>query len=299
MLMAINPSAKDFKIHFRDVRRWANINHLYGRVVKAQQVINTVLRHHLLTSAEYEVLLRLNFDSPLPGFRPGLSVPTISSLHELLDENWLGERVIDARLDILSRDLNAHFPNLILFFDCYFHLMLANAFHAQRLSRELLHFREEILASPPILLAFLINKNNVHWAPAALVISLRTVLQGDSAGFEPHDELFTMLHWWLRDAVPEDGEWNERSLTVELQGPASGSCALAAVSAIVLLAHSMDVTLTGRLPPDSRPSHFTPWTNEHSTFVWLEWLQVLLRTAVSAPQTHPVCVTWISILSMY
>src|ERR1700690_1458244 len=89
MLMAINPSAKDFKIHFRDVRRWANINHLYGRVVKAQQVINTVLRHHLLTSAEYEVLLRLNFDSPLPGFRPGLSVPTISSLHELLDENWL------------------------------------------------------------------------------------------------------------------------------------------------------------------------------------------------------------------
>jgi hypothetical protein len=263
------------------MRRWANINHFRDRVARARQVTNTVHQHGLLTAAEFHTLSLLRFDSPLPGFRPGLVVPTISSLHELLGEKWLGERVIDARIDVLSRDLNAHCPNLIRFFDCYFHTELANSFRNGELSRELRRLQEEILTSPPALIAFLINKEDIHWAPAAVIPALRTVLQGDSAGFGPHEELLVMLRWWLKDVVPEDGDWEERGLPVERQGPGSGSCALASVSAIVSLAHEVDGTLTGRLPSDALPGHFTLWQHENSVLVRRDWLQVLLRTAIS------------------
>jgi hypothetical protein len=268
-------------------------------VVKVQRVIDTVLHYDLITPAEYQSLLVFRLDSTLPGFRSGLWAPTMASLHDLIDENWLGERVIDARLDVLSRDLNAHIKNFIRLLDCSFHLDLENSFREQRLSRQLRQIREEILVSPPVLLAFLINKGQIHWAAAAVVTTLRIVLQGDSAGFDPHGGLFEMVRWWLRDAVPEDGEWEERLLPVEQQGPTSGSCALASVSGIMSLAHGMLATLTGCSPADSGPNHFTLWTNENSALVRREWLQVLLRTAISAPATHSVRVAIMFICSIH
>ena len=255
---------------------------------KARHVINATLQYNLLTAVEHQTLLQFRFESPLPGFNPNLSKPTISALNELLDKNWLGERVIDARIDILRGDLNARVPNLIIFLDCYFHVELSNAFHAKNLSRELLQRREEILISPPGVLAFLLNKEDVHWAPSATIIPLRVVLQGDSAGFRPNNKLLSMVRWWLQDAVPEDGEWEERSLAVEQQGPGSGSCALSAVSAIVSLAQDIELALMGP-PLTPYPSHFTQWTESNSALVRREWLQAILHSAISCYLAQPVC----------
>jgi hypothetical protein len=223
-------------------------------------------------------------------------MPTISSLHELLDENWLGERVIDARIDILHRDLNSRVPNLIVFLNCYFHVELSNSFREKNLSRELVRRRDEILTSPPSLLAFLLNKEEVHWAPSTIIIPLRSVLQGDSAGFAPNRELLSMVRWWLQDAVPEDGEWLDGSLPVEQQGPGSGSCALSSVSAIVSLAQEVEFALTGH-SPGSHPSHFTLWTQNNSALVRREWLGVILRTSISSYQAQPVCLFMRSLVS--
>lgn len=73
----------------------------------------------------------------------------------------------------------------------------------------LIKLREEFLANPPVIIAFLVNKAECHWSPTATVPSIHTVLQGDSSGFPANEDLRAMMQWWLQDTVPEDGEWEE------------------------------------------------------------------------------------------
>ena len=241
-------------------------------------MLGAIQDHQLLTSPEYEKLLQHSLDGPLLGYRPGLSAPTLACLSELLHENWLGERLLDAVLDLFSKELNRSVPNLIKLLDCAFHMELSNSFHAGRPSTELIKLREEFLANPPIIVAFLLNKGQVHWSPAATVMDIRTVLQGDSSGFPPQEELCRMIQWWLRDVVPEDGEWEERGLPVEQQGTQSGSCGLASVSAIAHLARAMEETIAGK----GSNLSFASWTDGDSSTVRLNWMQVLLRTHLTS-----------------
>jgi hypothetical protein len=102
-LIIVLPLGANYNIHFRDIRRLANINHFNERLSKARHVINATLQYNLLTAIEHQTLLQFRFES----FNSNLLRPTVSTLNELLDENWLGEHVIDACIDILRRDLTA------------------------------------------------------------------------------------------------------------------------------------------------------------------------------------------------
>ena len=101
----------------------------------------------------------------------------------------------------------------------------------------------------------------------------------------PHDQLFDMVQWFLMDIVPVDGEWQEHDLPTPQQQAGSGSCGLAAVSAIASFARLVDRTMNGThsTGPDS-----ALWTMETSSFVRGEWMQALLRRHLCSIDQHPV-----------
>ena len=241
-----------------------------------QSVLETVHRLQLLSIPEYLNILQLKLDSRLQGFRA--NSPSFQGLDELLGENWLGEVLINARLDLLTVELNRTVPNLIRLLPCHFHLELINSFDRRRPSALLATLREEMLINPPCLVAFLLNKNQCHWAATVTALDMRTVFQGDSAGYDDESKLTKMMQWWLGDVVAEDGVWVDRDLPVPRQDADSGSCGLAAVSAIVKLARLIEDTLEG--PIDTPRSML--WTNGMSFAVRCEWMQLLLRRHLSA-----------------
>jgi hypothetical protein len=278
-------SGIEYPLHFRDVRRWSNIHHLRGRIEKVRRVLRTITDVDLLTPEEYDVIVQERFDRPLCGFRPDLNV-TLFHLHELLGENWLGERLIDGILNIFERQLNSRTPDLIRILDCSFHMELGNCYRARRASPLLIRLREEFLRDSPIIVAFLLNKHDCHWAPTATVMDIRFVLQGDSGPF-PYDEDFrAMVHWWLQDIVEEDGEWDERQLPVESQDARSGSCGLASISAVATFAQHMESVLKDYSSP--RLS-FALWTNRESRNVRNNWIQVILRNHLATRGSAMVC----------
>lgn len=121
-------------VHFHDVRRWANTFYFSEQAKKISSVVKTIAQYGLLDPTGYEQLLSLLAESPLPGFPPNFSAPSLSYLFELLGKNWLGGRTIDSYIHILSQQLNQFFLNLILLLDCYFHLELSNAYDNDRLT---------------------------------------------------------------------------------------------------------------------------------------------------------------------
>jgi hypothetical protein len=256
---------------------------LRGRVERITRVLETIRHEQLLTAEESDVILHEAWDCPLRGFRPGLDRITLSHLHELLDENWLGERLIDCLLDLFSRQLNHHTPNLIRFLDSAFHMELRNCYHVSRASPMLIRLREEFLVDRPLIVAFLLNKEDCHWAPTATILDLRTVFQGDSGPFLLDEDLRAMVQWWLQDIVEEDGIWEARELPVEQQDSRSGSCSLASISAMASFARQMEETIAQHPPP---PLSFSLWTNEFSHPVRSNWLQAILHvhlTSVEPP----------------
>jgi hypothetical protein len=226
----------------------------------------------------------------LQGF-PDVQAISIQSLHQLVRENWLGESVLDARMQLLAHEVNTigfttATPFLIRFLPCYFHSELIISFSNRRLTPTLIRYREEILANPPTILGFLLNKNDEHWAPAAVLMSLRTVLQGDSYGYPPHDNLLEMIQWWLQDTVPEDGAWTTADLVTPQQYAGSGSCGLAAVTALVSLARSIDSAVNE--PRDTTVPLSSLWTHKTSSRVRAEWIGTLIRHHIITVDLHPV-----------
>lgn len=272
-------------LHFRDIRRFSNINHLHTRIASVRRVLDAIQDKHLLTATEYGRLVHCYFNRPLFTNRTDLTLPTLGTLEELVNENWLGERIIDAMFSLLTSELNHTTPNLIRVLDCTFHMELSNSFHSKSPSRELIKLRDEFLVNPPVIVAFLLNKQECHWSPTATIPTIRTVLQGDSSTFPANENLRAMVEWWLRDVTPEDGEWDERSLAVEQQDAQSGSCGLASISSIVSFARSVEETLTGNVLAESS---FIPWTNENSSAVRYQWMQLLLRAHLGHLESQAV-----------
>jgi len=208
----------------------------------------------------------------------------LTSLHELLDENWLGETILDARAALLSDELNSTTPNLIRIFNCAFFMELSNSFHERHLSSMLSRVREELIVDPPMLIAFIINKNGNHWAPTVTSLTIRQVMQGDSYGYPDEPQLLEMMRWFLQDIVRRDGEWTEWDLNVPQQASDSGSCGLAALSAVANLAQNFDNTWNG--PSDAPRSR--SWTNERSFEARCEWIQLILRRHLLTLESQPV-----------
>ena len=258
------------------------MNNLEERISRVRRVLEAIQEHRLLSPPEYITILRGPFDRPLQGF--GTDPPRLTSLHELLDENWLSETILDARIALLSDELNRTTPNLIRILNCSFLTDLSNSFHERRISRMLSRVREELIVDQPMLIAFIMNKNGNHWAPTVTALTIRLVMQGDSYGYPDEPQLLEMMQWWLQDVVRQDGEWTERNLHVLQQASDSGSCGLAAVSAVANIARIYENTWNG--PSDAPRSR--SWTNTTSFAVRCEWIQLILRRHLLTLESQPV-----------
>ncbi|KAJ7923163.1 hypothetical protein B0H13DRAFT_1865121 [Mycena leptocephala] len=166
--------------------------------------------HELLSAQDYDELLRSPANSRLPGFSdPHSSPPPLSSLVELLDENWIGESILDAPAHQLG------------------------AYRKNELTPKLKMLREELLSCLPQHLGFVCNKHGVHWAPCLVVMGDRIVLQGDSMGMDNDPEILLKLRWSLLTnafmILMLGSNWSESPLPVPHQG-----AAIVSLSSIVL-----------------------------------------------------------------
>jgi hypothetical protein len=270
--------------HIRDVRRWANLNYLHRNVSTTRQLLQ-ILRLNLQPDI-YTKLGQSRLNQPLRGFQSS-QLLRIHSLSDLLHENWLSESVLDARLDLFAQELTFAEPGLIRFLPCYFYVELSNAYHQRQATDLVTRYRDELLVNPPAIIGFVMNKQGVHWAPVAVVPCLRLVLQGDSFNQPACDDLPDMVQWWLQDIVCQDGQWVEQDLPTPQQEAGSGSCGLAAVSALVKYAWNMHHTLTGQHNAGS-PSPSTSWTHETSSVVRTEWIASMVCHHVKTLDQQPV-----------
>jgi hypothetical protein len=141
---------------------------------------------------------------------------------------------------------------------------LHNSYCLCRASPLLIKLREEFLVDPPVIITFLLNKEDCHWAPTSTILKLRTVFQGDSGPFLFDEDLRAMVQWWLQDVAEEDGIWEAWELPVEQQDSRSRSCGLASISVMAKFAHQMEETVAQNPLPE--PS-FSLWTNQDSHVV--------------------------------
>ena len=202
-------------------------------------MIQTVRTHRLLDSHDLEALLHCTAAAELRGLPPDLDSPELMRLHELLDENWLGERVLDActhqiTLEVQSsgpdRSESNHLPPLIL--PSIFNVQLTNAYNEKRLSKTLKDLRESLLADLPAYIAFAFNKRGMHWAACVVSTQNFVVYQGDSLGWVADETMLAKLQWFLADVTDMQGRWTEKALPVPNQGRDTVSCGIFVINAI-------------------------------------------------------------------
>jgi hypothetical protein len=150
-------------------------------------LIQTVQNCHLLSILEFTNIIQSRLNHPLQGF--GAESLTFKNLDELLGKNWLGQTLLNVCFDLLSHELNRTLLSLIWFLPCHFHLKLQNSFNLRQPSPMLITVQEEMMIDLPFLVAFLLKKNQNHWAPTVTALKICTVLQGDSGGHPDDPQL--------------------------------------------------------------------------------------------------------------
>jgi Ulp1 family protease len=170
---------------------------------------------------------------PLEGFPIAVDAPNLSKLSELLGEQWIGERIIDACGHIIQNALVlAGRPNTLVFLPCFFATELSNAYRHREFTTSLRSLRDSLLSQSPDFIAFVHNKQAVHWAPCIVSLRDRIVYTGDSLGWDSGDCLLPMIEWAMRDIVPMQGAWIGADLDVPRQPPGSGSCGVISLCTI-------------------------------------------------------------------
>jgi hypothetical protein len=196
-------------------------------------VAGTIRSQNLLDLKEYAAFLECPASTSLQGLPKSYSPPSFIHLHELLDENWIGERILDARGYQVMQAINeAMGPSMVVFLPSIFHSQLSVAFRARKFSTTLKALRGSLLDHLPRFIAFVFNKDLTHWAPCVVSVEDRIVRQGDSLEWASDADMLSMIRWLLGDITQEYGEWKETMLAVPRQGAGSGSCGIVAMSAI-------------------------------------------------------------------
>jgi hypothetical protein len=248
----------DYSVHFRDVRLWSNAALFAAKMRKAQAVVNAITTHGLLDPADFDILLRSQVSSHLRGFPKDVDTPDLAQLSTLLDESWLGERVIDSRAHILMTHTNSTSnAHTLLFLPCFFKTQLSNAYRNREFTKVLTELRDYVLTNPPKYIAFIHNKNGIHWAPCIISLSDRIIYEGDSLGWSLEDSLPAMLEWVFRDVAPIQGAWTTGSLDVPQQPAGSGSCGVVALCSIAAFLSPQDPSV--RWHPDSAADIRLDW----------------------------------------
>ena len=222
-----------YTVHFRDVRLWSNIGLLRTKASKIMAVAENIRSQNLLDLKEYGTFLECSASTSLQGFPKSYATVSFTHLHELLDENWIGEQILDARgyqvMQAINRSMGS---STVLFLPSIFHTQLSVAFHARKFSTALKALRGSLLEDLPHFIAFVFNKDLTHWAPCVISVEDRIVRQGDSLEWASDANMLPMIRWLLGDITRQYGEWKETLLAVPRQGASSGSCGIVAMSAI-------------------------------------------------------------------
>jgi hypothetical protein len=135
---------------------------LNEKVVKIRAIANAVATHQLLGDDDYRYFLNMPANGTLRGFPKSAECPNVLSLVELLDEHWLGERILDGRAELVMDSINSQVANMLLILPSIFYTQLSNAYRANRFSQVLKDLRESLLAELPSFIAFVYNKSGVH-----------------------------------------------------------------------------------------------------------------------------------------
>jgi hypothetical protein len=224
---------RNYTIHFRDARLWSNAGLLRNKVSKITSVVDTIRSQVLLEGRDYAAFTECLASSQLQGFPAHYSVPSLADLHELLGENWIGERIIDAQEYQVMKTINERRgASTITIFPTIFHTQLTVAYLAKTFSMSLKTLRGSLLANLPRFIAFVFNKDLCHWAPCIVSLDDRVVWQGDSLRWNPDANMLAKIRWLLGDITNASGEWTEKILDVPRQGSASGSCGVIAMNSI-------------------------------------------------------------------
>jgi hypothetical protein len=256
-----------YSVHFREARLWSNVGLLRDKVATITAIADTIRSQNLLNGDEYMAFLECPAATRLQGFPKRLSVPLLLTLQELLDENWIGERILDAQGHLIMQAVNdRHGPSTVLILPAYFHTQLSVAYRSKSYSTSLKTLRGSLLTNLPRFIAFIANKKLAHWAPCVISLEDRVVRQGDCLNWDSDEELLAKIEWLLGDITKVHGKWTEAKLDVPYQGSRSGSCGIVAFSAI----HKFLLTDT------------TPWSTDLAAQFRHRWLGELVRHHLKA-----------------
>jgi hypothetical protein len=231
VLNVLCPTGKTLCVHFHDVRLWSNALMFRQQQRKVNEILKTIRTHDLLNPLDFDAFCQCFVTAHLYGFPP--ASPTVFDLHELLDENWIGESILNARAyQIMQQTKMRSDCPTVFTLPSSFHTRLTNEYCDQRLSPDLRDIRESLLNESPELFAFVFNKSNSHWATCIVSLKDCIVRQGDSLRWSPDVTMLAKLQWFLGDVADIQGEWVEKPLSVPYQGISSGSCGIVALNAI-------------------------------------------------------------------
>jgi Ulp1 family protease len=261
------PTGDIYSVHFRDACLWSNALLVHDQVSKIRSLADEVRIHGLLDLDDFDAFTQCSINADLFGFPYEVDPPSFTGLHELLGENWIGERVLDARAYQITESVKScHDCPTLLILSSHFHTRLSNAFNSNQLCKGLKEIRESLLTDLPDVLAFVFNKKNSHWAVCIVSMKTRIVQQGDSLGWTQDDSMLAKLQWFLQDVTEAQGVWSEKPLVVPNQGSDSGSCGVIALSII----HSF-------IDPA-----ISPWCPEKASSFRRQWLQALIQHHLAA-----------------
>jgi hypothetical protein len=242
-------------------------------------ILEEVWTHELLGPDDLKTVIQSLPSSDLYGFPPGIlgfDTPTFTNLYDLLDENWIGESILDARAYQIMATLKSRSDcPTVLILPSSFHVYLSNGYREKRLSKGLQDLRNTLFKDLPEFFAFVFNKKHVHWAPCIVSMKELLVQQGDSLHWPPNDTLLSKLVWFLGDVTEVQGKWAEKKLPVPFQGLGSGSCGIVALA-----------TIHAFIYPNA-----TPWCHELASTFRRDWLRALLLHHVAGVHADEAAVS--------
>jgi Ulp1 family protease len=203
-------------------------------VAYARKVWQRISNDHLLTPDELNSLGKCGLNDNLwHSVSSSTSSLKFHLLWRLLDEEWLGESIIDDEgLYVMQyvNSLASPTRQRLHLLECYFGVELEQKYRND--DRFSTSFCSALPSPLPECVAFIYNKIDSHWAACVIDIDRRIVFEGDSLGYAPMASLRTKIGWLFRDLIPEDA-WTFQGLSISRQ-PAgrSGSCGIVAMNAI-------------------------------------------------------------------
>ena len=201
---------------------------------------------------------------------------TICQLHCLLNESWLCDTVIDARISYLV----TLSPKGFLWPDSLFHITLDKSFHEQRHSRLAIKLRKMISEPDGAdFFAFHVNKNNSHWTAVLIRLATGEVFISDSMSksseytLHPTDpvrnELLPKLKFFLGDIERVQRRLRVTRCPTPQQPSGSGSCGIISTMAIWAQAQRLMGISSNEIET---------WSHAKSQDFRRNWAQQLLRT---------------------